>query len=818
MRISYSWLKEYIELDQSPEELAEILTNIGLEVEGIEQYGTVKGGLEGLLVGEVIEKAKHPNANKLCLTKVNIGNNKDLQIVCGAPNVEVGQRVVVAPVETTIHPVQADPFKIKKVRIRGEMSEGMICSEDEIGLGTDHSGIIVLDKKAKVGSEVKDHYEVERDVVFEIGLTPNRVDAASHIGVARDLAAILSKKIKLPSVDEFEIDGHENPIDIIVEDTKLCPRYSGLTITGIHLEPSPVWLQKKMESIGLKPINNIVDITNFVLQEMGQPLHAFDAKKITNLASGKCGEKVIVKTLKEGTKFITLDEAERKLSREDLMICNEEEGMCIAGVMGGIDSGITEKTKDVFLESAYFNPVSIRKTAKRHSIQSDASFRFERGADPNITLFALKRAALLIKEIAGGKISSDIIDIYPKPVKNFTINLKYSNVDRLIGETLDRNIIKKICSNLGMEIEQDTKDGLKLSVPPAKVDVQREADVIEEILRIYGYNNISIPSKISTSVSSLAKPDRGGLRNTVATYLSNIGYYEIFNNSLVKSAKLEKGDSSAAKVLNPLSADLSSLRENMIYGGMETISYNMNRQTLDLKLYEMGNCYRKSASGYNETEHLALYLTGDVVKERWNATKNKKVNTFYLKGCVENIFQSLGISDYEIVVKKDAGTDNESGINIFAPAETLIYYSNNKQLGVVGRITGDLLDQFDVKQDVYYGDINLSLVWEIIDEQEITFKSIPRFPHVRRDLSLLLNSSVKFQEIEQIAYETEKKLIREINVFDVYEGKQIEKGKKSYSVSFILQDKNRTLTDEEVDKVMEKLISRFKNKLNTEIR
>jgi len=810
MKISYNWLKEYIDIDLPPVEIAEILTNIGLEVEGVEKFESVKGGLEGLFVGEVLTKQKHPNADKLTLTTVKIGNGNDLQIVCGAPNVATGQKVIVAPVGTTLYPSNGDSFKIKKVKIRGESSEGMICAEDEIGLGNDHEGIIVLDENAKIGDLAKKYFDTESDTIFEIGLTPNRPDAASHIGVSRDLAAFLGKKVKHPDISSFSIDNNDTTIDVKIEAPEACPRYVGLTIDQVEVKESPSWLLNKLKSIGLSPINNIVDITNYVLHEQGQPLHAFDADHILDLPSGKKGKNVIIKKVKESTPFTTLDEVERKLSDEDLMICNEEECMCIAGVFGGIKSGVTEKTTKIFLESAYFDPIHIRKTAKRHGLYTDASFRFERGADPNNTVNAMKRAAILIKEIAGGRIVSEVIDQYPKPIKNYQIELSFVSVNNLIGKKIPYDRIKEILTNLDIEIINEDKDGLKLSVPPYKVDVQREADVIEEILRIYGYNNIETPSKLSTSLSFIEKPDKHKVRNQISNYLASIGFNEIINNPITSSSHYDTLDKNNADklvhIINPLSKDLDTLRLNLLFEGMETIAYNLNRKNNELKFFEFGKAYSKMDKDYSESENLSILMTGRKQTERWNADKGK-VTIYYLKTCLNNILTKLGITSYE------EKQESHNFVN-----DGLIYHADENMLAFCGTVKKDITNHFDIDQEVLYAELKWDEILNQLQSNKIQFKSIPKYPSVRRDIALLIDQDIKFEEIKKIALKNEKNLINKIDIFDVYEGKQVPEGKKSYAISFVFLDEKKTLTDHQVDKIIQKIIDSFKAELSAVIR
>ena len=822
MKISYNWLKQYLDFEQSPEELSELLTDCGLEVEGLEKWQSVKGGLEGIVIGEVKTCERHPNADRLTVTTVDVGDGHVLPIVCGAPNVAEGQKVVVATVGAKLYSGE-ESFEIKKAKLRGEPSEGMICAEDELGLGASHEGIMVLEPDVETGIPAKEYFNIEDDYIFEIGLTPNRTDAISHIGVARDIKAVLdnidfvrnqksNRKLELPSVNSFSVDNKNLDIDVIVEDTDACPRYSGLTISGIEVKESPEWLQNRLNAIGLRPINNIVDITNYILHETGQPLHAFDAEVIT-------GNKVVVKKLPKGSKFITLDEIERELTGNDLMICNDTEGMCIGGVFGGIKSGVTDRTKNIFLESAYFDPVHIRKTSKHHDLQTDASFRFERGVDPDITISSLKRAALLIKEIAGGKISSEIKDVYPKPVEKVIIDISWKNIDRLIGKSIGQDVITHILLSLEFEILDKTATGLKLSVPKYRVDVTREADVIEEILRIYGYNNIEIPSKQNSSISYSVKPDPEKIRNVILEYLSGIGFNEIMNNSLTKSEYYEQSkdfnQNQSVNILNPLSRDLNVLRQTLLFGGLETILYNLNRKNPDLKLYEFGKTYSIIDDGekdvtkkYNEINRLTLFVTGRKEKESW-FTDDKPADYNYLKAIAQNLLKRIGV---DLNRMKFAKTEK----NYFS--EGLVYLINNKPVFEIGKISKKTLKTFDIKQNVYYADFNWDLVFKIIKGNKVQYKPIPKFPEVRRDLALLLDSDVTFAEIEKLAYRTENRLLKEVNLFDVYEGKNIEAGKKSYAISFTLIDEEKTLTDKVIDKIMNKLMYVYKNKMGAVIR
>lgn len=792
-----------------------MLTDTGLEVEGVEEIQTIKGGLEGLVIGEVMSKEKHPDADRLNLTKVNIGTGDLLDIVCGAPNVDAGQKVVVAPVNTKVYPLEGEPFDIKKAKIRGQVSMGMICAEDEIGLGTSHDGIMVLDAQAEVGTLAKDYFKVESDHTFEIGLTPNRADAMSHYGVARDLLATLKTNrqgfenatLNKPNVEDFKVENTDLTIPVEVKDTEACPRYAGITINNVAVKESPDWLKNSLTAIGLKPINNVVDVTNFVLHELGQPLHAFDAAQIK-------GGKVVVRKMDEGTTFVTLDEEERKLNANDLMICNAEDGMCIAGVFGGIHSGVSEQTTSVFLESAYFDPVHVRKTAKRHGLNTDASFRFERGVDPDNTVYALKRAALLIKEVAGGSISSEVIDIYPNPIQPTEVEVSYTAITRLIGKEIEKEKIKTILAALEIEVVSENENSLKLSVPAYRNDVTREADVIEEILRIYGYNNVEFTSKISSSISYTQKPEKAKLRNLVSDHLSANGFAEIMSNSLTKSGYYEGlqvlNETENVEILNPLSNDLNVLRQGLLFNGLEAIAHNINRRQADLKLYEFGYTYHlKEGEGrdkYQENHCLAIYVTGQRAVESWKV-KEEAADFFTLKGAVNALFERLGLV-------KIKSTELE-GNDLFQYG--LSINSSRKPVAVLGSVSKKQLKKLDIDQEVFYAELNWDNILSLTG-RPIQFQEIPQFPEVRRDLALLLDKKVKYAEIERLAYETERNLLTGVNLFDVYEGKNLPEGKKSYAVSFTLQNQEKTLTDKDINKVMDKLIAGYTGKLGAEIR
>ncbi len=815
MKISYNWLRQYINITETPRELAEILINLGLEVESLDHWQSVKGGLEGFVIGHVLECKKHPNADKLSLTKVDIGGDTILDIVCGAPNVESGQKVVVATIGAVIYNGD-EKFEIKQTKIRGELSEGMICAEDEIGLGVSHGGIMVLNPQAKPGTPAKEYFNVEDDWIFEIGLTPNRIDSASHYGVCRDLAAFFSQKkpIKLakPAIDNFQTDNHELPIEVIIESNEGCKRYSGVSIQGVTVQSSPEWLKNRLKAIGQKPINNVVDVTNFVLHELGQPLHAFNADKIK-------GRKVVVRTLPEGTNFTTLDGTERKLSSEDLMICDDSEGMCIAGIFGGVGSGVDENTKNIFLESAYFNPVWIRKSVRRHGLSTDASFRFERGIDPNNTVYALKRAALLIKELAGGAISSGIVDIYPEPVADFKVDVTFQGINNLIGNDLSRETIINIIKSLEIKINRETAEGLSLSVPPYRVDVQREADIVEEILRVYGYNNIKISNKVNSTMSYSEKPEPSTVQNMVSDYLSSNGFNEIMCNSLTKSAYYENRESyknNIAYIINPLSSDMNCMRQTLIFGGLESIIHNINYKNANLKFYEFGNCYffnkqekpKNQLNQYSENYCLGIFLTGLFEPVNWT-TPEVYSTFFHLKTFINNVLIKTGI-DMSILQSKS----NEHELL----SDGLAYFADNLKLAEFGIVSNTLLKEFDIKQEVFAGEINWELALKLGKNHKICFHELPKYPEVRRDLSMLLDINTTYDQLVSVAGKSERKLIKSINLFDVYQGDKIEKGKKSYALSFILRDDEKTLTDNQIDKVMNNLIKAFENELGAIIR
>lgn len=806
MKISYNWLKQFIKIDWKSEDVAALLTDLGLEVEMVDKFESVKGGLEGVIVGQVITCIQHPDADRLKVTTVDLGDGIPIQIVCGASNVAAGQKVLVATIGTTLYDKEGIAFQIKKGKIRGQESHGMICAEDELGLGESHDGIMVLDNAIKSGTTAARVFKIESDEVFEIGLTPNRADAMSHLGTARDLrAGFLQNGVKVelisPSVSNFRVDKRTLKIDVSLKEPILAPRYCGVTISGITVKPSPDWLQNRLKSIGLNPKNNIVDVTNYVLHELGQPLHAFDAAKIQG--------KIIVKTLPAGTKFTTLDDVERDLHEEDLMICDDEKALCIAGVFGGKNSGVSENTTDIFLESAYFNPVSIRKSAKRHQLNTDASFRFERGIDPNITKYALKRAALLIQEVAGGEITMDLVDIYPKKIEDFPVVLNFANVKKIIGQELSKEIIKNILASLEIKVNSVSDAGLGLTIPAYRVDVQREIDVIEEILRVYGYNNIKFSDKLNATVSNAPRTEDYKVQNVIAAQLNSQGFNEMMANSLTTSSYIQLSEmlkeEHNVSILNPLSNDLAVLRQSLLFSGLEALSYNINRRNSDLKFFEFGKTYHKFESGYEEQKHLTMFITGNRNQENW-ANTQKPTDFFLLKGYVNALLNRLGIQKTQnLPMTSDVFSE---GVSIGVGTDTLVEY------GVVKK---SILKHFDIKQEVLYADFNWALILKLLSNK-IKFTDIPKYPEVRRDLSLLIDDSVTFDAVYSIARQTEKTLLKDINLFDVYQGKNLPEGKKSYTVSFIIQDSTKTLTDVQIDKIMSKLQKNFETELGASLR
>jgi phenylalanyl-tRNA synthetase beta chain len=799
MKISYNWLKEFISTDKSPEDISTILTGIGLEVESLEKVQAIPGGLEGLVIGYVKDAQQHPNADRLRITKVDVGGPEDLQIVCGAHNVAAGQKVVVATVGCMVHPTNGEPFKINKSKIRGEVSEGMICAEDEIGLGNDHAGIMELDADAVIGTPAKSYFKLNDDYLFEIGLTPNRADATSHLGTARDIAAFLRIGTNRPDVSAFKVDNHDRAIPVTIEAQEACARYASVTITGVQVHDSPQWLKERLAVIGVRSINNIVDVTNYVLHELGQPLHAFDADAII-------GNQVLVKTYPEGTGFVTLDEVERKLTANDLMIGNTEEPMCIAGVFGGASSGVKESTTAVFLESAYFNPVWVRKTSKRFGLKTDASFRFERGVDPNITVYALKRAALLIQQVAGGLISSDISDIYPSPVEPFAVEVTYKKIDRLIGKAIGEGTIKSIIQALDITIVHETAEGLSLQVPPYRVDVTREVDVIEEILRIYGYNNIEIPTQIRASLNNSNRPEKDTVQNAISDLLTANGFNEILSNSLTSSSYAESLDN-AVKLLNPLSNDLDIMRQTLLYSGLEAIAYNQNRRQADLKFYEFGKTYFFEDEKYTENQRLSVFITGGNQQEQWNQ-KASPASFYQLKAIVDGLLERLSLTEYTL----DEISDHEFAYGL------QYNHRGSKTLVKFGAVLPGALKKAGVEKEVFYADFNFDVLLNAVRKNKIVNKEISKFPSVKRDLSMLVDTAVTFGQLKQIAQKTERKLLTDVSVFDVYQGDKLPAGKKSYALSFILQDEEKTLTDKAIDAIMQKLIYNFGKEAGAEIR
>lgn len=819
MNISYNWLKEYLQFDLSPQETADALTSIGLETGSVDEIQTIKGGLEGLVIGKVLTCDAHPNSDHLHLTTVDIGNGEAQKIVCGAPNVAAGQKVVVATLGTKLY-FGEEVVTIKRSKIRGEESFGMICAEDEIGIGTSHNGIIVLPEDAPVGMPAKEYYNVKSDYVLEVDITPNRVDAASHFGVARDLAAWLKKagkphSLTKPSVDAFAIDTPEGGVEVVVENMEACPRYSGLTIRGVTVKESPDWLKNKLLLIGLRPINNIVDITNFVLHETGHPMHAFDVAHIK-------GDEVVIRTMPDKTKFITLDEVERELSENDLLICNAEEAMCIAGVFGGLESGVTEKTTDIFLESAYFNPTWVRKTARRHGLNTDSSFRFERGADPSNTVYILKRAALLVKEIAGGSISGDIRDIYPMPIEQNKTQLSYEKANKLIGKEIPKETVKSILESLEITIENETDSMLSLQIPTYRVDVQRDVDVIEDILRIYGYNNVEISDSLKANLSVQMPADRKQKMQTlISEQLTANGFNEILNNSLTKKGYYESLETFPATkcvtLLNPLSNDLNVMRQTLIFGGLESIAYNRNRKRGDLRLYEFGNCYFFDASKknddkilaqYSEAFHIGLWMCGKRTHKHWTVAEEQS-SPFELKAHIENMLKRMGIAQNQVIFESATH-------ELFATS--MVIRTHKRTLGHFGIVAPALCKKFDIDTEVFYAEIDWDILMKESEKQSVTFSEIPRFPAVSRDLALLIDKGVTFEQIRLLAVKAEKKLLKKVSLFDVYEGKNLPEGKKSYAVNFQLQDEEKTLNDKQIDNVMQRIQMSLEKELGAQLR
>ena len=820
MNISYNWLKDYLDFDLQPDEVAAALTSIGLETGGVEEVQTIKGGLEGLVIGEVLTCEEHPNSDHLHITTVNVGGAEPLQIVCGAPNVAAGQKVVVAVNGTKLYDGD-ECFTIKRSKIRGVESNGMICAEDEIGIGTDHAGIIVLPADAVVGTPAKEYYNVKSDYVLEVDITPNRVDATSHFGVARDLAAYLKQNgkpanLKRPSVDAFKIDDEVPAIEVVVENKEACLRYSGITIKNVTVKESPEWLQNRLKVIGLRPINNVVDITNYILHGVGQPLHSFDADKIK-------GNKVVVRSATEGAKFVTLDGVERTLTDRDLMICNVEEPMCIAGVIGGLDSGVTEQTKNVFLESATFHPTWIRKTARRFGLNTDASFRYERGLDPNQTVEVMKRAALLIQEVAGGTITGAIQDIYPVPVAPYRVELTYDKVNTLIGKVIPVETVKSILESLEMKIVSETAEGLVIDVPVYRIDVQRDVDVIEDILRIYGYNNVEFSDNVKSNLSYQTPTDRSyKLQNLISEQLCGCGFNEILNNSLTRSAYYDNLStypvSHCVMLMNPLSADLNCMRQTLLFGGLESVEHNAKRKNGNIRFFEFGNCYDynidhkkedETLAEFSEDYRLGLWVSGSRVDNNW-AHPNEKSSVYELKAYVENILVRLGVNLQKVIFGNLANDIYSAGLSITT--------SSGRQLGTMGIVSPKICKELDIETDVYYAELSWTLLMKEIKKSKVTFSEISKFPAVKRDLALLLEKNVQFAEIEKIATESERKLLKDVALFDVYEGKNLPAGKKSYAVSFYLQDEGKTLNDKQIDAIMKKIQTNLEQKLGAQLR
>ena len=818
MKLSYNWLKKYIDLDIDANELSILLTDCGLEVEGMEKFESIKGSLQGIKVGKVMSCEKHPNADKLSKTMIDLGTGELLPIVCGAPNVAEGQTVLIATVGTTLYDGD-DSFVIKKSKIRGEASMGMICAEDELQIGESHDGIMVLEGEYEIGADASKYFPVETDYVYEIGLTPNRADATSHIGSARDLVAVINrfypeKKLTLnkPSVDNFKVDNNNLPIEISIKDTDACARYSGLCIENVKIAESPEWLKNSLKAVGLRPINNIVDISNYILMETGHPLHIFDYDKIA-------GAKVNVQTLAKDTKFTTLDEVERKLDAEDLMICDAEKPMCIAGVFGGLNSGVSDTTTNIFIESAYFDAVSVRKTSKRHTLKTDASFRFERGADANITVYALKLAALLIQEIAGGNIASEIVDEYPRKLNNWNVDLRYDKLNKLIGQEIDRSMVKSIITDLDMIIIEETDDILKLEIPTFKVDVTREVDVVEEVLRVFGYNNINFDNQIRSSINFIDKPERDYIQSLISEFLVSNGFNEIMNNSLTKASYYENKDgfdaTKSVQILNPLSSELNVLRQSLVFGGLESLKRNINYKAFDIHFYEFGKHYRIQnpdatdvTEKYHESMHLGIFMSGKKVKENWNF-KQSESNYYDLKGILAKLFNRFGIANNKLKVSESKDAN-------FAYA--LDYTFANKHIATIGKVANPLTAELDIKQEVFYLDINFDNFLSILHKFKVQFNDMAKFPAVRRDLALLVNHEINYEQIEAIAHKVDKKLLQSVNLFDVYEGKGVEEGKKSYAISLIFQDKEKTLRDKIVDKTVNKMVYILEKELGAKLR
>ena len=839
MNISFDWLKEYVDIEgMTPQELDDLLTFSGLEVDSKEKVETIKGGLEHVVIAQVLTCEPHPDSDHLHLTTVDVGTGTPLNIVCGAPNVVAGQKVVCAQIGTKIYTSDTEYYEIKKGKLRGAVSEGMLCAADELQLGTDHAGIMVLPDDAPVGMPAKEYFHVQDDWLFEVAITANRMDAISHIGVARDVVAVRNTRegkqlsIKWPEAPAFlETPDCPEAIKVTVEDANLCPRYTGITLRNVKVAESPEWLQNRLRTVGLRPINNVVDVTNFVMMEVGQPLHAFDADQIT-------GGHVIVKTLPQGTKFVTLDGVERTLDARDLMICNEEEGMCIAGVFGGLKSGTTMETKNVFLESAFFNPVSIRKTSQRHTLKTDASYRYERTCDPNITVWALRRAVKLIQELAGGEICGQMVDLYPKPIERPTVEVNFRRMFDLVGQDIPLEAVRTALTSLDIEIVSETSEGMTLKVPTCKADVTRECDIVEEIMRIYGYNNIHIGDTVNSCLSYGKKPDPRKLKNAVSDYLTDNGFSEIMNNSLTKSEYYDRvpaeGDEAAANadfpadrcipIINPLSKELNVMRQTLLYSGLECIARNINFRILDQKLYEFGHTYQKATvvgdsvadtdlpvtKRFAETEHVSIFMTGNMTPESWKM-KSAETDFFYLKAYVMDILHRMRVNMGRIEMVP-------TQYKFFAEGLDIVQRDSKKLLGTIGRIGRETLKKMDIKQPVYYADLNWTLLLKQYPTKEVLYQEVAKFPEVRRDLALILRKEVTFAQVEQAAMQCEKKLLKRVSLFDVYEGKGIADGFKSYAVSFILQDKDKTLNDKQIESTMAKIQKTLETQLGAKIR
>ena len=822
MNISYNWLKEYLDFDLQPDEVAAALTSIGLETGSVEEVQTIKGGLEGLVVGEVLTCVDHPNSDHLHITTVNVGGEEPLQIVCGAPNVAAGQKVVVAVNGTKLYDGD-ECLTIKRSKIRGVESNGMICAEDEIGVGTDHSGIIVLPADVAVGTLAKDYYNVKSDYVLEVDITPNRVDATSHFGVARDLAAYLKQNgkaahLKRLSVEGFQIDDETPAIEVVVENTEACLRYSGVTIKGVTVKESPEWLQNRLNAIGVRSINNVVDVTNYILHGLGQPLHSFDADRIK-------GHKVVVKTVAPGTKFVTLDGVERTLTDRDLMICNAEEPMCIAGVFGGLDSGVTEQTTNVFLESATFHPTWIRKTARRFGLNTDASFRYERGLDPNQTVEILKRAALLIQEVGGGQITGAIQDVYPSPMSPYRVSLTYEKINTLVGKVIPVETVKSILESLEMQIVSETPEGLTVDVPVYRIDVQRDVDVIEDILRIYGYNNVEISEHVKSDLSYQTPTDRSyKLQNLISEQLCGCGFNEILNNSLTRSAYYTDlatyPEGHCVMLMNPLSADLNCMRQTLLFGGLESIEHNEKRKRGNIRFFEFGNCYdydvdkvdkesNEALAAFTEDYRLALWVSGNRVENNW-AHPNEKSSVYELKAYVENILTRLGVDPRKLIWGNLTDDIYAAGLSLTT--------GSGRRLGTLGIVNPKICKALDIDAEVYYAELSWTLLMKETKKNRVSFMEISKFPAVKRDLALLLDKQTAFAEVEKIARESERKLLKEVTLFDVYEGKNLPSGKKSYAVSFYLQDEGKTLNDKQIDSIMKKICRNLEQQLGAQLR